>query len=66
MKRYIVFSGDNYYPIGGWEDFKDSFNTLEEAREYQSNMPDWFHIVDLQTMEIVAKYQRRYNKMEEY
>lgn len=31
MKRYLVFSGSHYYPYGGWEDFKGSFDDLGEA-----------------------------------
>ncbi len=30
-KRYFVFSGDNYYPCGGMEDFHSSHATRLEA-----------------------------------
>ena len=55
MKRYLLFSGSDYYPAGGWDDFINSFNTLIEARAAgeESNKEDkdwkWFHIVDLKT-----------------
>ncbi len=34
LKNYLVFIGLVYYPLGGWEDFIDSFDTREEAREF--------------------------------
>jgi hypothetical protein len=45
-------------PEGGWGDFKESFNTLKEAMEefFSQNLSikdTWFHIVDLETCEIV-------------
>ena len=55
MKRYLLFAGDIYYPSGGWDDFKDSFDGVAEAiaalgagdRRYA-----WFHVVDSQTGKI--------------
>lgn len=35
MKRYLVFSFDQYYPCGGWNDFKGSFDTYEEAYAFK-------------------------------
>lgn len=32
MKRYLVFAYECYYPNGGWNDFKGSYDTLEEAK----------------------------------
>jgi hypothetical protein len=34
LKRYLVFWYPQYYPGGGWNDFEDSFATLEKARSY--------------------------------
>ena len=31
MKRYALFAYDCYYPCGGMNDFKASFDTLEKA-----------------------------------
>lgn len=43
---YMVFAGSNYYPQGGWEDHKGTFDTLEEALECAANAgEDWWHIV---------------------
>lgn len=52
MKRYAVFKGSDYYPIGGWGDFVQAFETLEEARAELKRPPvhNWSHIVDLQEL----------------
>ena len=59
LKRYLVFHGIDYEAGGGWEDFQDSFDTLEEAREKVQRTPkgtlDWWHIVDSQAGQIVDK-----------
>lgn len=56
MKRFLLFSGSNYYPMGGWYDLKGLFMTLESATraasKYKDN--DWWHIVDADTLMIVA------------
>lgn len=45
MKQFLLFGGDNYYPSGGWGDFKGSFDTVSEAVESRGG-GDWWHIVD--------------------
>ena len=53
MKNFILFAGYNYYPSGGWGDFKGFFDTYEEARlkgvelKNQQMLADWFEVVDL-------------------
>lgn len=59
MKRYLLFSGEDYYPIGGWKDFIGDFDSAEEAKSSlpvpgKMVCPDWFHIVDTYTKTIVA------------
>ena len=55
MKRYLLFSGDFYYPEGGWMDFAASFSSLEEAKKVTKAIPDdWFQIVDTHIMEVIA------------
>lgn len=61
MKRYLVFGGSRYYPEGGWEDFKGSFDTVDECvkptdEDGESFWIDWWHVVDSQTGSVVAKY----------
>lgn len=34
MKKFLVFAFMDYYPYGGWNDFRDSFVTLDEAITY--------------------------------
>jgi hypothetical protein len=56
MKRYLLFCGDIYYPSGGWDDFVNYYDTIEEAREAVSKMPhDWWQIVDTTTMNMIVE-----------
>lgn len=57
MKRFLLFTGDNYYPSGGWGDFQKDFDTLEEATNYMGHNynVDWFQVVDSTTGEIVKE-----------
>jgi hypothetical protein len=49
MKDYLVFLGENYYPKGGWEDFKKDFESFEECIHYinleENKYFSWCHIV---------------------
>lgn len=55
MKRFLVFSGDYYYPSGGWDDFVNAFETLDEAlKGVKDARGDWAHIIDTETMQEVA------------
>lgn len=36
-KRFMVFTADVYYPAGGLDDCRDSFDTLEQAKEFLKN-----------------------------
>jgi hypothetical protein len=61
MKRYLLFTFGNYYPCGGFEDYIDSFNTIEEAFIYWNNIPEIdrdynCQIVDYTTLKIVQEY----------
>jgi len=54
MKKYIVFQFDLYYPVGGLNDMRESFDTLEEAEKFcLEDRWDFNHIVDRDTWEIV-------------
>jgi len=55
LKKFLVFNGDTYYPYGGWDDFRASFDTEREATRYlacQSGY-DWAHIIDSETGDII-------------
>lgn len=54
LKRYLVFGGSDYYPAGGWGDFQNSYDTLEEAqwpKNHWGDKYDWCHVYDTQTGE---------------
>jgi hypothetical protein len=56
--QFALFSGDNYYPLGGWDDYIDTYRTLDEAKTARRPADDWAHVVDLLICEVVAKYQK--------
>ena len=57
MKRYLVFVGSDYYPLGGWGDFVGDYNTLEEARLRALNKKeDWYQIIDSTNKQIVGTH----------
>jgi hypothetical protein len=68
MKRFLLFAGDTYYPGGGWQDFKKSFDTVLEAvkaaagntkdTDLKDNFWDWWQVVDLQTGKMVEEGTR--------
>lgn len=57
MKRFMLFAGMHYYPAGGWDDFVDSFDTVEDAVAHPkivSEYWDWWQVVDTATGTVVA------------
>lgn len=54
MKRFLLFAYDD--PNGGWNDFRASFDTLEEAVEHgkAGQFLEFWHVVDGTTGEFVA------------
>jgi hypothetical protein len=64
VKRYLLFAGYYDYPSGGWNDFKGTYATPEEARADLATMgvrgtldTDWAHIVDSETLTVVDVYR---------
>jgi hypothetical protein len=54
MRRYLVFTYYAGLPMGGFNDFLDSFSTIAEALENLLDEPGrYFQIVDRNTMRIV-------------
>ena len=49
-KEIMLFSGNNYYPCGGWEDFKGYFDSVESAIKFlKESEPEhgmWCHLVE--------------------
>lgn len=56
MLRYLVFAFDSYYPAGGWNDFRGSYETPEEAVEAAENAGrDYWQVVDAETGEVTRE-----------
>jgi hypothetical protein len=57
--RFLVFSGEDYYPIGGWDDWEGEFDTIEQAEtKIHSLRGDWAQIVDRDQQKEIATYSR--------
>lgn len=64
LKRYVVFSYDKYYPLGGWKDLHSSHGTEEEAVceaqrivVYGRDLGyDRSHVVDTETGIYIGEY----------
>lgn len=57
--RYIIFSGEQWYPSGGWNDFYGWYSSLEEAqKEFKKNDDDWVQLVDINEGVIDERYRR--------
>lgn len=62
-KQFLLFAGDNYYPLPAWGDFKGAFSTLDQAlshlhtlfkgRPHVFSDPDWIQIVDVSQLKVV-------------
>jgi hypothetical protein len=53
---FLVFTGEEYYPGGGWSDFQGTAETVEAARtkvEAVMGNDDWYQIVDGGSLKIV-------------
>lgn len=64
MTSYFLFAGDRYYPNGGWEDYRGSFETenaaLESAKEHfrkEFTFEGWWSIVDSSKLLVVKSGQ---------
>lgn len=54
MRRYFLFGGDRFYPLGGFYDFQGDYDTVEEAvKRGNSRGWDWWHIWDSKKKELV-------------
>lgn len=58
---FLLFSGEDYYPYGGAEDFRASFETVDEAMEafdIDDLISPWANILDLESGVIVKTYDQ--------
>ena len=54
--KFALFMFDEFYPGGGWDDFKGVFATREKAlEEAATNGHKFAQIVNLETLEIVFR-----------
>jgi hypothetical protein len=52
---FVLFAGDNYYPLGGWRDWAGTFPSKEEAVTWAAQTRrDWWHVLDVKRGSIVA------------
>lgn len=61
-KKFWLFAGPRYYPLGGWLDFVNSYDSLAEAEAYVTAYLDynednwhWWHVVNAETGEVAAR-----------
>jgi hypothetical protein len=59
--KFFLFCSTQYYPLGGWCDFKGSFYTVKDALLYlKMNIDEyekeWYHIIDIETQEVVSEF----------
>lgn len=55
--RYLVFTFDKYYPVGGWNDFHGQYEDVSEAMQAERNtLFTHGHIVDTTTMKVVSEW----------
>jgi len=56
MKRYALFAYNRYYPGGGWFDFVNTFDSIEEAVTFATSprTRDYIQIIDLTNGEDVT------------
>lgn len=61
---FALFAGDVYYPSGGWNDFRGTFDTIEAAKDRylegemwgdHNHKWEWGHVVNLETRECVLR-----------
>ena len=56
MRRYLVFTYYAGRPLGGFQDFLDSFSTLPEALDNLLDEPNrYYQIVDRNTLRIIKQ-----------
>ena len=55
--KYLLFAGEDFYPEGGFDDFINTFDSIEDAKEFvDANRGEdykWAHIVDSKSFKIL-------------
>ena len=58
MKRYLLFTYERYYPLGGFCDFEGDYATIEEAKaavKAEDFCDCRWHVFDTRDRKIVAQ-----------
>lgn len=64
MKKYLLFAGSQYYPSGGWNDFKGDFDSIHDAREAAKLIKwDWAHVVNTDTVKSLGQIELFYGSL---
>jgi hypothetical protein len=56
---YLLFAGDDYYPDGGWEDYRGAFGSVESAKAAVRPSDDWAHVVSWGMRAVVEEMHSR-------
>ena len=56
MNRYLLFSGEVYYPSGGAVDFRGSYCTMFECMQADSVFDQWWNVLDIRTGQVFHSY----------
>ena len=68
LKRFLLFANVTYYARGGWNDFVDSFDTIDDATNAVGRTRrdiDWWHVVDSTTGQKVVISSGAYGSVDE-
>jgi len=78
MKRYLIFAGNDYEAMGGWDDLLGTSSSLQAAKKraraclylkagYYPHRGDneWSHVVDVLTGKMLFSYSVKYGKIVE-
>ena len=66
MNRYLLFSGEAYYPGGGAEDFQGSYATVAECVQAGGIFADWWNILDTKTGRVFTSYDVNFDQRLEW
>ena len=69
-QQYLLFTYEDYYPQGGWNDFSGFFPSFETAKKYAEKLSeDWdmgggADIVEREMLEVVGRGEYKCNYMD--
>jgi hypothetical protein len=66
MDRYLLFSGEAYYPGGGAEDFRGSYPTLVECMQADGVFDQWWNVLDTRTGRVYNYHEVEFGRRLEW